>query len=78
MPRRKDTVTRNKARGLLEAHWRPSTVAKKLCISQSTAYEGENRIQMFNSQVDCLEHFQAVSYSYYGIVNKKGQKIGHT
>ena len=66
MPKAKDTVTRNKAKGLLESHWRPQEVAKKLPISQTTAYRWEQRIQMFNSQVDCLEHLQMVSSSLLG------------
>ena len=66
MPKAKDTVTRNKAKGLLESHWRPQEVAKKLYICETTAYCWEQRMQMFNGQVDCLEHLQMVSPSLLG------------
>jgi transposase len=66
MPKAKDTVTRNKAKGLLESHWRPQEVASKLYISQSTAYGWEQRMQMFNGQIDRPEHLQMVSPSLLG------------
>jgi len=61
MPKAKDTVTRNKAKGLLESHWRPQEVAKKLYISQATAYTWEQRMQMFHGQIDRPEHLRVVS-----------------
>jgi hypothetical protein len=63
MPKAKDTVTRNKAKGLLESHWRPQDVATKLYISQATAYGWEQRMQMFHGQIDRPEHLQMVSPS---------------
>jgi hypothetical protein len=66
MPKAKDTVTRNKAKGLLESHWRPQEVAKKLYIHDATAYCWEERMQMFNSQIDRPEHLQIVSPSLLG------------
>jgi hypothetical protein len=63
MPKAKDTVTRNKAKGLLESHWCLQEVTKKLYISQTTAYDWEQRMQMFYSQIDRLEHLQMVSPS---------------
>jgi hypothetical protein len=63
MPKRKDTVTRCKAAGLLESHWRPPQVAKKLYLGRTTAYRWEERMQMFHGQIDRLEHLQMVSYS---------------
>jgi hypothetical protein len=64
MPKAKDTVTWNKAKGLLESHWRPQEVAKKLYIHETTAYRWEQRMQMFNGQIDCPEHLQMVSKSF--------------
>ena len=61
MPIPKDTVTRNKARGLLEAHWRPPAVAKKLHLDRSTAYEWETHMQMFGGQIERPKHLQMVS-----------------
>ena len=63
MPKRKDTVTRSKAAGLLESHWRPPQVAKKLHLGRTTAYRWEEHMQMFHGQIDCPEHLQMVSYS---------------
>jgi hypothetical protein len=63
MPKAKDTVTWNKAKGLLESHWRPQDVATKLYISQATAYGWEQRMQMFHGQIDRPEHLQMVSPS---------------
>jgi hypothetical protein len=64
MPKAKDTVTRNKAQGLLESHWRPQEVAKKLHLHQSTAYRWESRMQMFNGQIDRPARLQTVSAFY--------------
>jgi hypothetical protein len=61
MPKAKDTVTRNKAKGLLESHWRPQEVAKKLNIHSATAYRWEQRMQMFDGQLDRPERLQIVS-----------------
>jgi hypothetical protein len=61
MPKAKDTVTRNKAKGLLENHWYPQEVAKKLNIHATTAYRWEQHMQMFNGQIDRPEHLQMVS-----------------
>jgi transposase len=61
MPKSKDTVTRNKAQGLLESHWRPQEVAKKLHVHQSTAYRWESRMHMFNGQIDRPERLRQVS-----------------
>jgi hypothetical protein len=66
MPKAKDTVTQNKAKGLLESHWRLQEVAKKLYIYETTAYHWEQRMQMFNGQVDRPEHLQMVSPSLLG------------
>jgi hypothetical protein len=66
MPKAKDTVTWNKAKSLLESHWRPQEVAEKLYIHETTAYCWEQYIQMFNGQVDCPEHLQMVSPSLLG------------
>jgi hypothetical protein len=64
MPKAKDTVTRNKAKGLLESYWCPQEVAKKLNIYATTAYCWEQRMQMFNGQIDRPEHLQMVSPSF--------------
>src|SRR5277367_4655573 len=66
MPKAKDTVTQNKAKGLLESHWRPQEVAKKLYIHETTAYRWEQRMQMSNGQVDRLEHLQRTRPSLLG------------
>ena len=66
MPKAKDTVTQNKAKGLLESHWRPQEVAKKLYIHETTAYHWEQCMQMFNGQVDHPAHLQMVSPSLLG------------
>jgi hypothetical protein len=75
MSKAKDTVTQNKAKGLLESHWRPQEVAKKLYIHETTAYRWEQCIQMFNNQVDCPEHLQMISLSlldsYFTNLSKK-------
>ncbi len=63
MPKRKDTVTRGKAAGLLESHWHPPQVTKKLHVGRTTAYRWEERMQIFHGQIDRPEHLQMVSYS---------------
>jgi hypothetical protein len=64
MPKVKDTVIRNKAKGLLESHWCPQEVAKKLNIHATTAYHWEQRMQIFNGQIDHPEYLQMVSPSF--------------
>jgi DNA invertase Pin-like site-specific DNA recombinase len=60
----KDTVTRNKAKGLLESKWRPKEVAKKQHIGRSTAYRWEQNMQMFHGQIERPEHLQMASLPF--------------
>ena len=68
MPVAKDTVTRNKAKGLLESHWRPDEVARKLPISRTTAYRWEQRLQLYNGELTCPKHLRVVSLSFFVII----------
>ena len=68
MPVAKDTVTRNKAKGLLESHWRPKEVARKLPICRSTAYNWEQRMQLYNGELTLPQHLRMVSLPLFLII----------
>jgi hypothetical protein len=44
-----DTVSSSKASELIQSHWRPEAIAKKVFCNPSTLYRWENRVQMYGA-----------------------------